>query len=154
MNAVAICSRLGRERCTKLIMDLPPSVVRRLLAQAHVPVVRSAQSLSLKNRNELWARRLAETVGQEGVATGVLYAWLGNCRNAMLADFLDQLGVAHQNGLTDEDFWGQTDPEKLKTAAGALLEKYPKQEVAMYLLFLEDANRQQRLGELSLEQHL
>lgn len=154
MNAVTICSRLGEQVCKQIISDLQPATVKRMLGQAHLPVVRSAQALSLKKRNEQWAQRLYEALGREQMATGVLYAWLGNCRNQMLSDFLDQLGVAHQHGLTDENFFEEMPAEKLVAAAQSLLEKHDKREVAIYLLFLEDANRLQKFDALKLDQYL
>ena len=50
----------------------------------------------------------------------------------MMGAFLDALGIAHENGLIQED--GVTpDPAKIAGAAAAIASKYPAHDVSLYL---------------------
>ena len=50
----------------------------------------------------------------------------------MLADFLDALGVQHENGVVEE-FPEQVDEAKLNDAVEKLLARYPGEKVIVYL---------------------
>jgi hypothetical protein len=50
----------------------------------------------------------------------------------MMGAFLDALGIAHENGLIQEDA-GTPDPAKTATAAAAIARAYPAHDVALYL---------------------
>jgi hypothetical protein len=50
----------------------------------------------------------------------------------MMGAFLDALGIAHENGLIQDD-GVKPDPEKIKPAVAALKEKFPADEVTLYL---------------------
>ena len=54
----------------------------------------------------------------------------------MMADFLDLAGIAHENGLITEDNIPKPDAGKVTAAAKALAEKYPPEDVALYLATL------------------
>jgi hypothetical protein len=58
---------------------------------------------------------------------------------AMLVDFLNALGIPHENGVM-EDLPAAMDDEKLKTAVEILLNKYPHEVVAVYLNAFNDLN--------------
>ena len=67
------------------------------------------------------------------VAAGTLLrGWLIKKNNAMLVAFLESLGIEHKDGAVD-DLPPEMDTEKLKTAITTLLEKFPHEEVAVYL---------------------
>jgi hypothetical protein len=66
------------------------------------------------------------------VAGNVIRAWLLKKNLSMLADFLDALGLKHENGAV-EDLPPAMDDDKVKAAVETLLAKYPPQEVAVYL---------------------
>ena len=68
----------------------------------------------------------------ELVAAGLLRAWLVQKQNAMLVDFLDALGLAHDKGVV-EGLPGEMADEKLTAAVEVLLAKYPAEHVALYL---------------------
>jgi len=51
----------------------------------------------------------------------------------MMAAFLDTLGIAHENGLINEENVVKPDAEKLRAAAADLATKYPADDVALYL---------------------
>lgn len=62
----------------------------------------------------------------------LLRGWLIKKNNLMLTTFLDALGVEHKEGAVD-DLPPAMDTEKLKAAITTLLEKFPQEEVAVYL---------------------
>jgi hypothetical protein len=51
----------------------------------------------------------------------------------MMGAFLDMLGIAHENGLINEDNATKPDAQKLKSAAADLSSQYPSEDVALYL---------------------
>jgi hypothetical protein len=51
----------------------------------------------------------------------------------MMGDFLDLLGIPHENGLIAEDHEVKPDAEKLRHAAKELAVKHPPDEVRLYL---------------------
>ena len=77
----------------------------------------------------------------DGVAGRLLVTYHLSSQRAMMGAFLDALGIAHENGLIAEDAAPQPDPEKLKTAAATLREKYPAEDVKLYFstLVLQDS---------------
>ncbi|HEV7926724.1 MAG TPA: hypothetical protein VGR14_15300 [Verrucomicrobiae bacterium] len=68
----------------------------------------------------------------ELIAANLLREWLMKKQAAMLALYLDALGIAHQNGAVD-DLPASVEDDKLKAAVETLLTKYPAEEVAVYL---------------------
>lgn len=68
----------------------------------------------------------------EFVALNVLQTWLVKMQTALLADFLDGLGIAHQNGVV-ENLPATIADEKLHPAVEALLARHPREIVAVYL---------------------
>jgi hypothetical protein len=77
----------------------------------------------------------------DGVAGRLLVTYHLSSQRAMMAAFLDALGIAHENGLIAEDAAPQPDPEKLKSAAATLRESYPAEDVTLYFstLVLQDS---------------
>ena len=68
----------------------------------------------------------------ELVAANLLREWLMKKQTAMLADFMDALGIAHKDGAVD-DLPASVEDAKLAAAVEKLLSKYPAEEVAVYL---------------------
>jgi hypothetical protein len=68
----------------------------------------------------------------EPLAANLVRDWLMKDKAPMLADFLDGLGVAHQNGAAEE-FPATVDEAPLRAAVDKILAKYPAEEVAVYL---------------------
>ena len=66
----------------------------------------------------------------------------------MMGTFLDALGIAHDNGLIQDD-GVKPDSEKLKPAVAALKEKFPADDVSLYLqtLVCQDPETWGALGE-------
>lgn len=77
--------------------------------------------------------------GLDALALNLLQAWLLKSQSAMLADFLNALGVKHDQGLVEELPATMPD-EKLKPAIEAVLAKHPHQKVAVYLRAFNDLN--------------
>lgn len=72
-------------------------------------------------------------------AAAFIRAWLVKKHAAMLVDFLNALGIPHENGVV-EDLPGTMDDAKLKPAIEILLGKYPHEIVAVYLNAFNDMN--------------
>ena len=72
-------------------------------------------------------------------AGAFIRAWLVQKQQAMLVDFLNALGIAHEKGVV-EDLPGEMDDAKLKPAIDLLLGKYPHEVVAVYLNAFNDMN--------------
>jgi len=53
-------------------------------------------------------------------------------QRAMMGAFLDALGIAHENGLIQEDNV-KPDPAKVASAAAAIAQQYGPEDVALYL---------------------
>jgi hypothetical protein len=68
----------------------------------------------------------------ELVAANLLREWLMKKQTAMLAGFLDALGIAHKDGAVD-DLPASVEDARLTAAVEDLLAKYPAEEVAVYL---------------------
>ncbi len=75
----------------------------------------------------------------ETAAGGLIRAWLVHKHKAMLADFLNSLGIPNKDGVVD-DLPKDMDDAKLKPAIEALLTKYPPEAVAVYLNAFNDMN--------------
>jgi hypothetical protein len=68
----------------------------------------------------------------EEAAANLLRGWLLKVQTPMLADFLDTLGIPHEQGVVN-DFPPTADDAKLKAAVDLLLGKYPAEAVIVYL---------------------
>jgi hypothetical protein len=79
-------------------------------------------------------------IGEKGIAWDALTAHLLRNRTTMLVQFLDDLGIPHEAGVFSEDLG--KDPltaSRLRTAAASLLEAFPADDVAIYLLALRSS---------------
>ena len=76
----------------------------------------------------------------EMIAGNLIRAWLVKKQKAMLGDFLDALGIAHNEGVV-EDLPASIDDAKLRAAVDALLAKYPPEPVAVYLQAFNEMNQ-------------
>jgi hypothetical protein len=82
-------------------------------------------------RNKIILDMLTRPRMQASAAT-LLRGWLVKTESAMLADFLDTIGIEHKNGVV-EDFPEKVDEAKVNAAIDKLLEKYPQEKVLVYL---------------------
>jgi hypothetical protein len=72
-------------------------------------------------------------------AAALIRAWLLKKHKAMLVDFLDALGIAHQDGVV-ETLPDKVEDETLRAAVEKLLGKYPAEVVAVYLHAFNEMN--------------
>ena len=82
-------------------------------------------------RNKLILEDLARP-RLEAAAAELLRTWLIKSEKGMLVDFLNQLGISHDNGVAD-NFPETVDDAKLTAAIDSLLGKYPQEKVVVYL---------------------
>jgi hypothetical protein len=88
-------------------------------------------------------KALVESLGRprlEAVAITTLQNWLMKQQTAMLTEFLNALGIKHENGAV-EDLPKEMADDKLKPAVEALLAKYPPEKVAVYLRAFNDLSQ-------------
>jgi hypothetical protein len=86
----------------------------------------------------------------ESVAARALVNFHLEKQRPMMAAFLDSLGIAHEDGLINEEHAAKPDAEKLRTAAAELATKFPADEVALYFstLISQDPETWGALAEL------
>jgi len=75
----------------------------------------------------------------DAAAGGLLRAWLLKKQKAMLVNFLDTLGIKHEDGVV-ENLPAEMDDAKLKSAVDTLLVKHPPEMVAVYLNAFNEMN--------------
>ena len=75
----------------------------------------------------------------EPITASLVRTWLLKKYKGMLVDFLDSLGITHNDGVVD-DLPAAMEDAKLKTAIDLLLSKYPPEVVAVYLNAFNDMN--------------
>jgi hypothetical protein len=82
------------------------------------------------------ARHLATMVSlPEGLAARALVVYHLAEHREMMGTFLDALGLKHENGLIEDDD-AKPDPGKVGPAVAAIAEKYPAEDVSLYLTTL------------------
>lgn len=80
--------------------------------------------------------------GLEMVTGNLIRTWLLKKYKNMLCDFLDSFGIAHKEGVVD-DLPAAVEDDKLCAAVDALLGKYPREVVAVYLNAFQEMNEVQ-----------
>lgn len=89
-------------------------------------------------------RKVQYTAGlasvSDGVAGRLLIAYHLAHQRPMMAQFLDALGIPHDDGLIDDDVQPTVDAGKVPAAARALYADHPAEDVRLYLatLLLQD----------------
>ena len=92
--------------------------------------IKSAQALPTEKK----ARHLIALGNvSEMIAARLLVAYHLTHQRAMMASFLDALGIAHEDGLIADEDLKAPPPEKLGEAARSLGASYPPEDVALYL---------------------
>jgi hypothetical protein len=69
----------------------------------------------------------------DAVAARALVGYHLERQRPMMAAFLDQLGIAHENGLISEENVPKPDAAKIKAAVDHLSANYPAADVSLYL---------------------
>ncbi|HEY2614153.1 MAG TPA: hypothetical protein VGI42_00445 [Chthoniobacterales bacterium] len=80
-----------------------------------------------------WMQQALARAGSDTLATHLLQAWLLSAHKEMLCDFLDSLGILHEEDGTVEELPPSPAKEKIAEAVAQLLEKYPQETAAVYL---------------------
>jgi hypothetical protein len=80
-----------------------------------------------------FARKISDSL-----ASHVLQAWLLGANKEMLCDFLDALEIKHSDDGTVDELPASMPKEKVSAAVARLLEKYPAENVAVYLHAFRD----------------
>ncbi|HEX4086952.1 MAG TPA: hypothetical protein VHY22_18700 [Chthoniobacteraceae bacterium] len=80
-----------------------------------------------------WIKDALGRKQNEPVAANLLQIWLVSRHPGMLCDFLDSLGIKHDDNGTVEAMPPQPEKPALEAAIAALLEKYDPAIVAVYL---------------------
>jgi hypothetical protein len=82
------------------------------------------------------SRHLASIVAlPDQLAARALVVYHLSGQREMMGTFLDALGLKHDNGLIEDDD-ASPDPEKVGPAVAAIAEKYPADDVSLYLTTL------------------
>ena len=66
------------------------------------------------------------------IAARALVAYHLERQRPMMGDFLDLLGIPHENGLINDENVDKPSPEKVRAAAKDLAAKYPAEDVTLY----------------------
>jgi hypothetical protein len=87
----------------------------------------------------------------EAVAARLLVAYHLAHQKPMMARFLDELGIAHEDGLIADENLAPPPPERLESAAKALAGAFPAEDVSLYLstLLWQDPETWGRLADLA-----
>lgn len=98
-----------------------------------------------------WMRDTLARKQNDAVAAHLLQIWLVNCHSEVLCDFLDALGIAHDENGTLEQLPPAPPKESLQSAVDTLLLKHDAGVVSVYLhafQALDDAGGWSTLGEV------
>lgn len=138
MKPIEICRNLGQEQVDAYYKLLSGKEVRAVLKAGGSHSNTPSTAFTRAARLKAWRKRFDAEFngGNEQLALAFLIEWLMRHRREMLVDYLDFLEVKHTQGETDEDFCETRPPEKLREGAEMLMGKYPKHEVASYLLLV------------------
>ncbi len=108
--------------------------------------VKSVLALPLEKKAKYTAGLAAVS---DGVAGRLLVTYHLTHQRAMMATFLDALGITHENGLISEETAPTLDADRLPAAIEALRTQYPAEDVNLYMhtLRLQDHQTWSPLGE-------
>lgn len=80
-----------------------------------------------------WMQAALSRPAGEAIAANLLQMWLMGSQPQILCDFLDALGIAHDEHGGIDALPETPEPDKLRAAVETLLAKYPAEIVAVYL---------------------
>lgn len=137
-------ARADREEAAEVFWRRPPEDEGAAAAQAIIDVLRVRPQAFGKVPFERRVRTLAGLASPpESVAEALLIALHVDSRRQLLIDFLDAAGIAHENGLLDDDEVVCPDADTLRAAGRKLLESHPPAALRVYwnALWLQDPER-------------
>lgn len=137
MKPIEICNHLGKDKVDSFYEELSGKEIRAVL-KAGGSHSSTQTAFTQAGRRKAWRRRFdAEfSGGNDQLALALLIEWLMRHHRNMLVEYLDFLGVKHQNGETDEDFCETQDKDKLEEGVRVLLAKHEPHHVATYVLLV------------------
>lgn len=130
---------MGEEGFSRRMEGISSSERREIFQQLDVPA--GGASVSARRRTErrihLAWERLAGS-GDEEACEILARAWLGRQAMPMIVDFLDRMGVAHNDGyLREEDALRKLQPEKVAEVLRELAGRYDAADVRLYAALME-----------------
>ena len=90
------------------------------------------------NERHPWMKSALSRPVSDTLATHLIQAWLLGANKAMLCDFLDALGIEHDEDGTVEELPAAPPKEKIAAAVDQLIGKYSPESVAIYLHAFRD----------------
>lgn len=84
-------------------------------------------------RQAATVRRALTQINQQDLGAHLLIEWLTKCQKPMLGQFLDDLGISHEEGTVKEEIGPEPEPERLTAAIERLRESFPPEHVRIYL---------------------
>ena len=87
-----------------------------------------------------WLREALGRKASDAIAGHILQIWLVGQHAALLCDFLDALGIKHDEKGTVEQLPPQPEKELLEKAVAAVLQKHDPETVAVYLRAFQALN--------------
>jgi hypothetical protein len=129
--AVEILGYLRKERTA-----IFKSVVSGLAGQRNLRIVFVERKPPVERY--AWMKTALSRKAGDALAAHSLEGWLLGAQKPMLCDFLDSLGVDHDEDGTVEKLPESPPKEELRTTIHQLLAKYPAETVAVYLHAFHD----------------
>jgi hypothetical protein len=129
---------LGREKLETILASLSSPQIKAILRTGNLRTKVPGGLVSNQKRKKLWISRISEAIRDDNddAASEFLQQWLLNHRRAMLIDYLDRMGVSHRAGETETSFLLVNDADKARQCASVLLQGYPPDEAATYLIYV------------------
>lgn len=137
-----IVRRLPVERFVTLLAASPKAYREDLFRKANIKVKGNAFSLASSSKNHVRSERLHEAItGGLDLGDQVLEELIRNylyTQRPLLAAALDELGVKHDRGLTDDDlaFVSTLEPARAQALRTKLQAAFDPADVALYLDFM------------------
>jgi hypothetical protein len=86
-----------------------------------------------KAERHTWMKEALGRRAGDAVAAHILQIWLVGAHSALLCEFLDGFGIAHDSNGTIDTLPLSPEPALLLSVVDGLLQKYPQETVAVYL---------------------
>lgn len=136
-----ISTALNEELLSSLFASDKPAYKATLTALGNQRKLRPIY-LERKPRAErhTWMHNAMGQKVSDEIALNLLQFWLLSSQQPMLVDFLDALGITHDGKGAVEEMPESPDKEKLTAAIETLFEKYPQENVSVYLHTFQSMN--------------
>lgn len=137
-----IVRRLPADRFVAVLSASPKAFREELFRKGNVKVKGNAFSLASTPKNHVRAEKLHESIlGGLDLGDEVLEELLRNylfTQRPLLSAALDELGVVHEQGLTEQDldFISKLEADKVTRLRSMLLAKFDPNDVHLYLDFM------------------